>query len=560
MTTSEGVSPLAAVTGNVFGDKLANSALGAEDISEKITSLQTVASLLQGAEFFPKGQVTLECIEDPERPNVVHPDVVLQASLAVLVSALLDRDIPHAVSDGLYAVVLGEEVSKASRSSSRNGTEAADSSPVVKSFVNRLEQAGGVAERVSQVLLKLLQQPQVGAPPVVDACLQAVRAKMDNQGSPPVLGVRLVQFLVGNIILGPATGLTLEKVMVPFVLGLMSNNADVRKASILGTVEAYRTAGNRVFPFLQECPKMLQEELNAAFITVDNEPKSSKPPSREIPGDTREPESLGNVTGGGEEVYGHNEVVPTREMLLVCSGQQTKKIPGETTDKFLQRLTHLALNEKGLTRIANLRPCVGLRVLYLYDNKISRLENLEFAQELTHLYLQNNEIESVDGLALRKLKKLYLDGNRIRYVKGLEGCENLEELNLGRQRLPRGEGLEFDRKTLEYISGSLCVLKAPNCGIKDLALPALECLTYLEELDLTNNQITHLEALESFMPHCQHLSEVDFRGNPVTKKPKYRNKVIIMSDRAKVHLLALRCNVDLLILVEVQVAAVHGVY
>ena len=57
-------------------------------------------------------------------------------------------------------------------------------------------------------------------------------------------------------------------------------------------------------------------------------------------------------------------------------------------ETLLAKMTHLKLNEKGLTKIANLRQCTGISVLYLYDNRIRKLENLEFATDVTHLYLQ----------------------------------------------------------------------------------------------------------------------------------------------------------------------------
>jgi len=131
------------------------------------------------------------------------------------------------------------------------------------------------------------------------------------------------------------------------------------------------------------------------------------------------------------------------------------KVPLE---KALAKLTHLPLNEKGYTRIRNLKQCTAVRVLYLYDNRIERIEGLDFGNTLTHLYLQvrrlptrgrqaltcvscvspspgqlmevcevcvwrtgrgraqNNEIEVLENLPLKKLQKLYVEGNRISCV------------------------------------------------------------------------------------------------------------------------------------------------
>jgi Leucine-rich repeat (LRR) protein len=83
-------------------------------------------------------------------------------------------------------------------------------------------------------------------------------------------------------------------------------------------------------------------------------------------------------------------------------------------ERQLAKLTHLPMDSRGLTKIANLKACTSVRVIYLYDNKIRRIENLSFAQHCTHLYLQNNELTDLGDLhGLKKLQKLYLDGNLI---------------------------------------------------------------------------------------------------------------------------------------------------
>ena len=97
--------------------------------------------------------------------------------------------------------------------------------------------------------------------------------------------------------------------------------------------------------------------------------------------------------------------------------QGTVKSKDNPPERMLAELTHLPMDNRGLTKIANLKMCTGVRVIYLYDNKIRRVENLEFAQHCTHLDLQNNELEDLGDLhGLKKLQKLYLDGNRITCV------------------------------------------------------------------------------------------------------------------------------------------------
>jgi len=229
-------------------------------------------------------------------------------------------------------------------------------------------------------------------------------------------------------------------------------------------------------------------------------------------------------------------IVPTREMLLTLShSQAAARSSKEPPDKVLANLTHLQLNDKNLSKISNLKFCVGLRVLYLYDNHIARIENLDFASHLTHLYLQNNELEHIENLSeLKKLQKLYLDGNHIREVSGLDSNLRLEELTINRQRLPvGGPGLTFSPQCMDALSHSLCVLKASNCQIRDDQLVILATLKYLEECELGDNNVTKIEYVQHLASECPKLSTLDLRGNPVCKKPKYRNQVVMHGDRLR---------------------------
>ena len=52
----------------------------------------------------------------------------------------------------------------------------------------------------------------------------------------------------------------------------------------------------------------------------------------------------------------------------------------------------------------------------------------------------------------------YLSHNQINVVEGLENCKSLNELHIDFQKLPPGEKLLFDPRTLEAIGVSLKVL------------------------------------------------------------------------------------------------------
>uniref|UniRef100_A0A4W5MX62 Protein phosphatase 1 regulatory subunit 42 n=1 Tax=Hucho hucho TaxID=62062 RepID=A0A4W5MX62_9TELE len=80
--------------------------------------------------------------------------------------------------------------------------------------------------------------------------------------------------------------------------------------------------------------------------------------------------------------------------------------------------------------------------------------------------MQNNNITHVDNLSnLQKLSKLYLGGNSITVVGRLE---ELKELHLEGQRLPSGENLLFDPRTLFSLAESLGVLNINRNNIDDV--------------------------------------------------------------------------------------------
>lgn len=92
-------------------------------------------------------------------------------------------------------------------------------------------------------------------------------------------------------------------------------------------------------------------------------------------------------------------------------------------------------------------------MIYLYDNIITKIENFNFAENLTHLYLQNNRIQKLENLDYcPKLQKLYLGGNHIQVLEGLEKCPQLSEIYIENQRLPEGEKLVFEPRTLQCLS------------------------------------------------------------------------------------------------------------
>nr|XP_044636187.1 protein phosphatase 1 regulatory subunit 42 isoform X1 [Equus asinus]XP_044636188.1 protein phosphatase 1 regulatory subunit 42 isoform X1 [Equus asinus] len=205
----------------------------------------------------------------------------------------------------------------------------------------------------------------------------------------------------------------------------------------------------------------------------------------------------------------------------------------ETTSQYLKKITHINFSDKNIDAIEDLSLCKNLSVLYLYDNRISQITNLNYATNLTHLYLQNNCISCIENLrSLRKLEKLYLGGNYIAVIEGLEGLEGLRELHVESQRLPLGEKLLFDPRTLHslalfFLQKSLSTLNISNNNIDDIR--DLEILENLNQLIAVNNQVLHVKDLEFLLNKLIKLWKMDLNGNPVCLRPKYRDRLILVS-------------------------------
>eukprot|EP00493_Phyllostaurus_siculus_P024200 UN24537 len=203
--------------------------------------------------------------------------------------------------------------------------------------------------------------------------------------------------------------------------------------------------------------------------------------------------------------------------LIIKHGSHSKKQNYENDLQFLRRLTHIYLQEKNIDEIANLDTCKHLSVLYLYDNKINRIRNLSFASSLTHLYLQKNQINRIDGLnQLSRLSKLYLGNNAITVVEGLEGLDNLTELHIENQKLPPGESLPFDPRTLESLAKSLCVLNISGNNLTEVS--ELAVLSRITQFIATNNNIEDLYDLSCAVRAWPSLCKIELNGNPCCQK------------------------------------------
>ncbi|XP_053414619.1 LOW QUALITY PROTEIN: protein phosphatase 1 regulatory subunit 42 [Nycticebus coucang] len=216
----------------------------------------------------------------------------------------------------------------------------------------------------------------------------------------------------------------------------------------------------------------------------------------------------------------------TLDLIAKNSNLKTRK--EETISQCLKKITHINFSDRNIDSVEDLSLCKNLSVLYLYDNRITQITNLNYATNLTHLYLQNNCISCIENLrSLKKLEKLYLGGNYIAVVEGLEGLRELRELHVESQRLPLGEKLLFDPRTLHSLAKSLTILNISNNNIDDIR--DLELLENLSELIAVDNQLLHVKDLEYLLNKLIKLWKMDLNGNPVCLKPKYRDRLIVVS-------------------------------
>eukprot|EP00347_Sterkiella_histriomuscorum_P014806 403359455 len=176
--------------------------------------------------------------------------------------------------------------------------------------------------------------------------------------------------------------------------------------------------------------------------------------------------------------------------LIKCATNSKRK-DKKDEKKFLAQITHLSLDKRQIQLIENLEFCPCLTVLYLNDNYISKLEGFDKLTKLIQLSLQDNKIFRIEGLeSLVNLKKLYLEKN---CIMGLR------------------------------------ILDLQQCNVADAG--PLYFLENITSLNLRDNNIFDIEGVVQFLRTSNSLSDLDLRGNPVQRVPKYRDQMIMLGLR-----------------------------
>ena len=224
-----------------------------------------------------------------------------------------------------------------------------------------------------------------------------------------------------------------------------------------------------------------------------------------------------------------NEVSISYSVLVRAARAQTKN-KTDNPDIVLKKVRSLDFSNKKITLIDNVSRCSNLQFLSLSHNCITQISGLNELKQLRILSLESNLLQRLENLSdLIQLEKLYVDMNYLTRIEGLENLGNLQELTISNQL--SSTQLQFDENSMVGISRSLRKLSAAGNHIQEISL--LWYLDGLYMLDLTNNSIPFCEDLYNVLSCLKSLHELKLSGNPVAKRPKYRDEMILWSNNLK---------------------------
>ncbi|XP_063867351.1 protein phosphatase 1 regulatory subunit 42-like [Scylla paramamosain] len=236
------------------------------------------------------------------------------------------------------------------------------------------------------------------------------------------------------------------------------------------------------------------------------------------------------AAGGSEEDKGEEEGDDGEREMLEEDGeaQQGEESEDEEErkwrDSYLARVTHLHLQNKGITHLEDVGACGGALVAYLQHNHLTRLINLRHLRHLQELYLQDNDITRLEGLReLCNLRRLLVSGNRVGVVEGLP--RGLTELHVQDQRLPLGDALILDPHALAAVQDTLRVLDVRGNRLTEMG--AVGLLGRLQVLRAAHNDLSSLSHLGTVLGRLTHLKHLHLIGNPVTAHRRYRPAAIL---------------------------------
>ena len=178
------------------------------------------------------------------------------------------------------------------------------------------------------------------------------------------------------------------------------------------------------------------------------------------------------------------------------------------TEKDVERISTIEGKGKGIKDLTGLEKCHSLALLNLENNEISDIKALAELDNLQSLNLAKNKIKDIGPLEkLVRLQLLDLSNNEVSDLKPLAKMDNMRSLYLSSNKItdiaPVAElkkiwSLYLDGNQIKDLSPVsklkwLSSLRLKNTGISDLS--ALKELTELKFLHLEGNQIEDLTPL-----------------------------------------------------------------
>uniref|UniRef100_A0A7S1PG35 Protein phosphatase 1 regulatory subunit 7 n=1 Tax=Percolomonas cosmopolitus TaxID=63605 RepID=A0A7S1PG35_9EUKA len=219
-------------------------------------------------------------------------------------------------------------------------------------------------------------------------------------------------------------------------------------------------------------------------------------------------------------------------------------IPTELNElKSLEKLD-LSFNKIRSIKPLDGRKLVNLRQLYLVNNKIKKMIDFSHFQKMHLLEMGANRIREIRGLEnggpCETLTELWLGKNKIADISGLHKLKNLKTLSLQSNRLTKISGLEnlrnleqllLSENDIEEVTGldNLTKLKLLDLSYnKRLStIHGIDNLSNLEELWFSANSIQDYDELKKLTAYPK-LNDVYLQGNPLSRDPQYRRKVLLM--------------------------------
>ena len=187
-------------------------------------------------------------------------------------------------------------------------------------------------------------------------------------------------------------------------------------------------------------------------------------------------------------------------------------------------LTSINLSGNRLSTLDGFTHLPNIHRLVLAQNHIEEISASKMGQmeNLRDLVLDGNRINDMGRLGLDRLphlERLSLEGNEISHLTGLDGCAQIKELNLDRNRIRTLEGVAYMLPEMD----NLQTLRLESNYIRTLGV--FHHQPGIHSLFLAHNRINDFLEVDK-LHSLKHLLQLTLHNNPVTRKPHYRARAV----------------------------------